>query len=258
MISKPLLIFDFDGVIIDGMDEYWSSAREACLELLEQQNYSASLPETVPQAFRGLRPWVHEGWEMVLLAAELIRPNSCLSLKGLKFFTENYHQHCIEALKAWHWQPDQLQYALENVRRRAIKKDVSTWLSRHKPFPGVVKRLKQLNSEKIEFVVLTTKSAVFTAEILNNLQVQPHLLFGRESGSKPDVLLQLSTDHCIKGFVEDRRATLERVLKTRGLSSLTCYLASWGYLKPKDKASLPSGIQLLEPKTFMTPLASWP
>ncbi|MEB3166827.1 MAG: HAD family hydrolase, partial [Cyanobacteriota bacterium] len=33
MESGPLLVFDFDGVLVDGMAEYWWSARRAALSL---------------------------------------------------------------------------------------------------------------------------------------------------------------------------------------------------------------------------------
>jgi hypothetical protein len=33
---------------------------------------------------------------------------------------------------------------------------------------------------------------------------------------------------------------------------------SWGYLGPGDREQLPSGIELLEPERFATPLADWP
>ena len=69
MNLRPLLVFDFDGVIVDGMAEYWWSAWHACRRL--DAAPEGFTPDQVPDAFRQLRPWVHHGWEMVLLAAEL-------------------------------------------------------------------------------------------------------------------------------------------------------------------------------------------
>jgi beta-phosphoglucomutase-like phosphatase (HAD superfamily) len=69
----PLLVFDFDGVLVDGMEEYWWSARRAALELERQGRRNAPplcLPHDIPHAFRQLRPLIHKGWEMVLMAAE--------------------------------------------------------------------------------------------------------------------------------------------------------------------------------------------
>ncbi len=195
---------------------------------------------------------------MVLLAAELSRPNSPLMRLGARVYSKNYEQYCNEALRSWNWHPNELQHALEEVRSQAISNNRANWLASHKAFPGIIKRLNQLNAEGYELVVLTTKGSKFTAELLDHFQLKPKLIFGHESGSKSNVLLHLSKKHIIRGFLEDRRATLETVSKNSQLSSITYFLASWGYLKPDDTKHLPTNIHLLDTKTFMTPLASWP
>ena len=58
-----MLISDFDGVIVDGREEYWWSARRAAAELLPA---GAQLPEAVPEAFRQLRPQVQRALERLL------------------------------------------------------------------------------------------------------------------------------------------------------------------------------------------------
>jgi phosphoglycolate phosphatase-like HAD superfamily hydrolase len=252
------LVFDFDGVIVDGMGEYWWSSRQACMTLVDTASGSESLPVEVPEAFRLLRPCIHYGWEMVLLAAELLRPDSPLRLQGPRAYAADYSLRSQQALEAWGWQPAQLQESLEQARRKAVAVDRSAWLARHRPFPGVVERLAGLAAEGVDWVVLTTKGAAFTAELLSSLQLLPSELYGHESGSKPEVLLRMASQRLLRGFVEDRRATLETVLATPGLASLPCYLASWGYLKPEDRQSLPRGIHLLEPEALASPLASWP
>ncbi len=239
------------------MPEYWWSARQTCIELLGHQFNATSLPKSAPQYFRRLRPWVNHGWEMVLLAAESIRPDSQLVSEGTQAFTTNYSLMCQQALNAWGWQSRQLQESLENVRRRALAVDAKRWLALHKPFPDVINRLRCLDAEGIDLAVLTTKGAEFTESLLKSIHLKPNMIYGHESGSKTEVLLQLVMDRSIQGFLEDRRATLETVLATPGLTALPCYLASWGYLKPKDQYKLPKGIRLLNSETLATPLASW-
>tara|TARA_Y100001968_G_scaffold3933_2_gene3453 strand:- start:943 stop:1719 length:777 start_codon:yes stop_codon:yes gene_type:complete len=257
LTSKPLLVFDFDGVIVDGIYEYWLSSKKACCKVLQSKFNDITLPNDIPQAFKFLRPWVEHGWEMVLLAAELTNPNSGLNQKGYKNFADDYQQNCINALNKWKWNPKQLQQALDDVRREAIAHDLETWLASHHSFPGVADRLNELNEEGLEFAVLTTKSAEFTAQLLNSFSINANFLYGYESGSKTEVLLQLSKNHLIQGFIEDRRKTLEKVINTPQLTSIPCFLASWGYLKPNDLNNLPACISLLEPTTFARPLANW-
>ena len=134
---------------------------------------------------------------------------------------------------------------------------MESWLDLHKPFPKVVDRLKALQTEDIEITVLTTKGKSFTAQLLTHLHFKPNKLFGHESGSKAEVLLSLIQDHRIQGLIEDRRSTLETLLKIPALASIPYYLADWGYLKPQDKQSLPPQIHLLTKETLATPLATW-
>ena len=259
MIKKPLLVLDFDGVIVDGINEYWSSSRQTCLNIIsDKEKEIISLPNKIPEAFKEMRPWVHHGWEMVILAAECSDKTSQLNLKGIKKFSKNYSVECSLALEKWGWTPSQLQEALNQTRREAISNNINKWLSYHQPFSLVINYLKTLEKEGIEFAVLTTKSIEFTKKLLNSFNLQPKLVFGHESGSKIDVLKQLLNERIIRGFIEDRRTTLEKVLEDHKLKSIPCYLASWGYLKPQDRNNLPSGIKLLNLETLRGPTANWP
>ena len=258
MIAKPLLVLDFDGVIVDGIKEYWSSSRKTCLNIISpQERENIFLPSEIPLTFKAMRPWVHHGWEMVILAAECSNKTSQLNLKGVQDFSKNYSTECSLALTKWGWTPTQLQEALNQTRREAISADFNQWLNYHQPFTSVVKRLQKLEKEGIEFAVLTTKSIEFTQKLLNSFNLKPKLVFGHESGSKIEVLNQLLSQRIIQGFIEDRRSTLEKVLEDTKLKSIPCYLASWGYLKPQDKNNLPSGIKLLNSDTLREPIPKW-
>ena len=205
-----------------------------------------------------MRPWVNHGWEMVLLAAECSDKRSPLNLKGSKNFSKNYSKECYSALNRWGWTPSQLQEALNQTRREAISNNFNKWLNYHKSFSSVVQRLQILEKEGIEFAVLTTKSIEFTEKLLNSFSLQPKLIFGHESGSKVDVLNELLYKRIIRGFIEDRRSTLEKVLEDPKLRLIPCYLASWGYLKPQDRKNLPSGIKLINQEIFKEPISNWP
>ncbi len=259
MKEKPLLVLDFDGVIVDGMIEYWSSSRQACIDLISKTKKKVHFPTAeIPKAFKYIRPWVHYGWEMVLLAAECSNSRSRLSLRGIEAFSKNYSKECELALKEWEWTPNQLQAALNQARRNAISNNPEQWFNAHQPFSSVVQRLQILNNENIEFAVLTTKSLEFTKKLLNSFNLQPKFIFGHESGHKLDVLTQLLQKQIIKGFIEDRRITLEKVLKDPNLKSIPCYLANWGYLKPQDRKNLPSGMKIINLETLREPTSSWP
>lgn len=262
MPQPPLLVFDFDGVLVDGMPEYWWSARRTALRLCQEAGVNApalALPEEGPPAFARLRPLIHKGWEMVLMAAELGRADT-----DVEAILRDYPGALARAEERWGWSPAAIQELLETVRREALASDRAAWLGRHRFYPGVGDRLRRLEREGAAWVVLTTKGGAFTAELLAAADLHPAALYGHEAGTKPEVLgrlLQPSPEAEPRPvwFVEDRRPTLELVRRTAGLEAVRCLLASWGYLAPGDGEGLAErGIDWLTPDTFQTPLAEWP
>ncbi|UPM51344.1 MULTISPECIES: HAD family hydrolase [unclassified Synechococcus] len=249
MSLQPLLVFDFDGVLVDGMREYWWSARRAALFLSPQ----CQLPELAPEAFSALRPLIHKGWEMVLVALELSRSDL-----DVAHYLSDYDDHTQSALNRWGFPAEQLQSALENLRSDAIQQDTPAWRALHSPYPGVPERLRALEAEGSPWLVLTTKGGEFARELLTGYGLQPQAVYGHEQGTKPEVLLRLREQGRPLWFVEDRRVTLETVRSTPGLEAVRCFLVSWGYLGPLDRERLPDGITLLEPEGFAEPLAHWP
>ena len=111
-------------------------------------------------------------------------------------------------------------------------------------------------SKKVEELILKHKS--LEGELSSgNIDKK---LFATKSKEYSDLneIIKISKDYLIKGFIEDRRSTLETVLNTPSISWIPCYLATWGYLKANDSQKLPAGIQLLKPEDFMYPVADWP
>ncbi len=248
----PLVVFDFDGVLVDGMAEYWFSARLAALALAP----GVELPLQAPPAFAQLRPLIHKGWEMVLMALELGR--SDLDLPAL---LGTYDAALPLALARWGVSPHDLQQALERARAGAMASDLKSWLGLHRFYPGVIERLGRLTSEGADWMVLTTKGGVFARHLLQAAGLEPWALYGHEQGSKSEVLAELLAG-LAQGrpiwFVEDRRPTLELGRSQAALAAVRCFLVSWGYLSPGDDVGLPAGIAWLEPTAFAAPLAQWP
>ena len=257
LVPAPLLVFDFDGVLVDGMEEYWWSSRRAALELLKDPP-QRPLPEAVPLAFRQLRPLIHKGWEMVLVAAELGRATP----DPVPPTAASYAALLAGALERWGWQPAPLQRALEEVRAQAIASDRAGWLALHRFYPSVVERLHRLHHEGAAWRVLTTKGAAFTRELLEAAGLEPAGLDGHEQGPKTEVLKRLLAEPGAHAgplwFIEDRRATLAEVRACPELATVRCWLAAWGYLAPGDGEGLTTqGIDWLDATRFRDPLETW-
>ena len=80
MSSQKIFLFDFDGVIVDGMHEYWHSSLLACEKYLNSRyiSFDQNLYKTVPNSFKEIRPWVKYGWEMILIVHEIIKKENPL------------------------------------------------------------------------------------------------------------------------------------------------------------------------------------
>ena len=252
MIHPKLILFDFDGVIVNGIDEYWLSSKLACEKYLLTNSKYLDLNKyiEVPKIFIEIRPWVKYGWEMVLITHEILKTFEPLNNLTKNSFIENYEENCSRLLIEYSWNSIQLQKCLDKAREFQINNDLKKWISLHRPFDEVVVFIKYLKDKGYKVGVISTKGETFTSKILSNLNIFPELIFGYESGAKVDIISNLSLSYDIKGFVEDRRKTLSNVLQNDQTKHINCYLAEWGYLKNTDKIDLPQGIKLLKIKNL--------
>ena len=252
MHHQKLILFDFDGVIVNGIDEYWFSSKLACEKYLltNSKNLNIKNHIEVPKIFAEIRPWVKYGWEMVLITHEILKRYEPLNDLTKKSFLENYEENCSKLLLDYSWNSIELQQYLDNARSFQIKNDLKKWISLHQPFNEVVNFIKYANDKGYKIGVISTKAKKFTSKILSNFNIFPELIYGYESGNKVDIISNLLPNYEIIGFVEDRRKTLSNILQNKQTKFINCYLAEWGYLKNTDKVNLPQGIKLLKMKNL--------
>lgn len=252
MHHQKLILFDFDGVIVNGINEYWFSSKLACEKYLfsHSENLNINNYSEVPKIFTEIRPWVKYGWEMVLIAHEILKTYEPLNNLTKNSFLENYEDNCSKLLLKYSWKSIKLQQYLDEARVFQIKNNFKKWISLHQPFHEVVSFINYAKEKGYKIGIISTKGKTFTTKILANLNIFPELIFGYESGAKVDIISNLSLSYEIKGFVEDRRKTLSNILQNDKTKFINCYLAEWGYLKKADKIDLPQGIKLLKIKNL--------
>ena len=257
MNSQKLFLFDFDGVIVDGMKEYWHSSLLTFEKFLNSSDIliDKNLYNQVSKTFIEMRPWVKYGWEMLIIVHEIIKKESPLNLKNKSDFLNKYHQNCQKILLDNSWITEDLQKSLDDARRYQIDKDFDNWIKLHSPFYEVLNIIEKIKKEKIKTGIITTKGKVFATKILEKLNVFPELIFGYESGTKVEIASRLSKDYEIIGFVEDRKKTLIDIKQNDLTKNIPCYLADWGYLKNIDRTHLPYEIKLLKLKNLEELLA---
>ena len=258
MHGQKLFLFDFDGVIVDGMNEYWHSSLLACEKFLNSKNIliQKDLYNDVPNIFKEIRPWVKYGWEMVIITHEIIKKENPLTNTNQINFIDKYHQNCQKFLQNNSWTAENLQQFLDESRKYQIEKDFELWINLHKPFYEVIYFIKQLKQRNIKTGIITTKGKTFATKILSKLNIFPELIFGYESGTKVEIAENLLKKYEIVGFLEDRVKTLINIKNTKGTKNIPCYLADWGYLKSSDRKNLIDEIKLVKLKKLEDMLAN--
>jgi len=246
--GQKIFLFDFDGVIVDGMDEYWHSSLLACEKFLNSPNIAVDqkLYKKVPNIFKEIRPWVKYGWEMILIVHEIIKKENSLNNFNKVNYINKYHQNCQRILKDNCWLAKDLQKILDKSREYQIEKDFEKWVNLHNPFFEVVKFIEELKKREIKTGIITTKGEIFAEKILKQLNIFPEFVFGYESGTKIEIAEKVAQNYEILGFIEDRKKTLIDIKQNYKTSHIPCLLADWGYLKEKDRYNLNNGIKLLK------------
>ena len=258
MPNQKLILFDFDGVIVDGMNEYWYSSLMVCKKYLNSDILPMNLNINirVSHTFKEVRPWVKYGWEMVLLTHEIIKKNDPLDDLSRNDFLRNYHQNCQDVLTKNSWEPKTLQLYLDKVRQLQISSDLDKWIDFHKPFFQVISFIQKAQEDGCKIGIISTKSSNFTSKILRRFNVYPELIFGYQDGTKLEIISNLIKEYEIIGFIEDRKKTLLKINENNKTNKIRCFLADWGYLKRSDRLELPKEIILVKLKDLKNILAN--
>ncbi len=220
MMSDRLVALDFDGVICNGLREYFQTSWRVYSQLWNVLHRAPS--DELAETFYRLRPIVETGWEMPLVLhalesglseAELLRDWSNLSTGLLQ--TSNKDAKSIGAL-------------VDKTRDQWIGKDFGDWLSYQTFYPGMIEYLKSCD----RFVIISTKEGRFIRALLQpyGIELQDDQLYGKERQQpKHEILRALKPNYGHITFIEDRFKTLQTVAKQPDLDDIELLLADWGY-----------------------------
>jgi phosphoglycolate phosphatase-like HAD superfamily hydrolase len=253
--APAILALDFDGVLCDGMREYFESAWRACRRL--GAGAPAAPPAGLFESFARLRPLVETGWEMTAVVHALHAGASPAALE--KDWRPEAWLADLPATR------DAAAAALDRVRDEWIAADERGWLESHRFYPGVVARLAGLLAGPVAVHVVTTKEGRFARQLLRRqgVELPAGRVLGKEARRpKRAILRELAAggDAARVWFVEDRLPTLRDVTAEPALAGASLFLAAWGYNTPEDReaARRDGRIVLLALDRFCGDLARWP
>jgi phosphoglycolate phosphatase-like HAD superfamily hydrolase len=242
-----LLAFDFDGVICDGLQEYFQTAWQAYCRL-----YSVSAdiapPAGLAERFYRLRPVIETGWEMPVMLKALVDGRSDAEI------LDQWPGMATTLLEGF--TSAAAAQAVDGIRDAWIQADRSGWLAQHRFYPGLLERLQSMVAQLPTYII-STKEGRFIRELLQQqgLDLAPELILGKEvKQPKYETLRQLQRQYRSGSgnspqiwFVEDRLKALQLVQQQSDLGDVTLFLADWGYNLAAERqlAAATPGIQVL-------------
>ena len=256
-MQPNILALDFDGVICDGLIEYFASTKRAYQQIWSE----SAIDDSLADDFYPLRPVIETGWEMPILLRALVlgidRAEILNDWKGIS----------LRLLESEGLEKQSVVQKLDGVRDSWIKNDLDGWLSLHRFYPGVIERLQQVVDSEVEFYIVTTKEGRFVKRLLQQqgVDLARERIIGKESKRPKYETLRIIRDSHPTGselsifFVEDRLKALQQVAQQPDLNTVSLFLADWGYNLESDRAIATGDrkIKLLSLEQFTQDFSLW-
>ncbi|MBS3027821.1 MAG: HAD family hydrolase [Dolichospermum sp. DET50] len=256
--SPTILALDFDGVVCDGLIEYFEVAWRTYCQIWSPINDTP--PDDLALRFYRLRPVIETGWEMPVLIKALIEGfNDDQILQSWTNITP-------QILAADKLEAKAVSTKLDHLRDEWIQTDLNGWLSLHRFYPGVIERLKITLESEVQLYIVTTKEGRFVKQLLQQegVNLPPENIFGKEvKRPKYETLRELiekaNTQNVSLWFVEDRLKTLQLVQQQSDLNHVQLFLADWGYnTQPEREAGKnDQRIHLISLSHFAHDFSTW-
>ena len=253
---KPnILALDFDGVICDGLIEYFASTKRAY-----QQIWSSDVADSHAPNFYKLRPVIETGWEMPILLRALVLGVSQTDILN------DWKNISLKLLESEGLKKLDVVQKLDGVRDSWIKNDLDEWLGLHRFYPGVIDRLQQVLDRDVALYIVTTKEGRFVKQLLQQqgIELPTDYIIGKESKRPKYETLRIIRDSNTSKdlsifFVEDRLKALQQVAQQPDLNFVRLFLADWGYNLESDRtiASQDKRIKLLSLNQFSQEFDAW-
>jgi phosphoglycolate phosphatase-like HAD superfamily hydrolase len=252
--APNILALDFDGVLCDGLSEYFQVAWRTYKQLW-QPSRSVS-PEDLAPIFYRLRPVIETGWEMPVLLQAL--------QQGIP--ETEILQHWVtmapQILADSHLEAKTVSNALDRQRDEWITTDPNSWLALHRFYPGIIERLQSVISSAVYPVIISTKEGRFINQLLQEqgVELSNAQIIGKESQRpKHQVLRELAASDRTVWFIEDRLKTLLSI-QTHADLAVRLFLADWGYNTEPEREAVQqnSRIELLSLSQFVQDFSKWP
>ena len=257
-ISPTILALDFDGVICNGLIEYFQVAWRTYCKFWPCANQTQT--EEIANKFYRLRPVIETGWEMPVLIKALLE-----GYEEDKILQE-WHTISKKILRQSDFSSQEIAFSLDTQRDEWIASDKNGWLDMHKFYPGVIERIQNIYNTQTALYIVTTKEGRFVKELLQKagFDLPREAIYGKEEKRpKYEILRELkqeSNDLSVSlWFVEDRIKTLQKVKEQEDLADVELFLCDWGYntSSERENAQKDTRINLISLAQFTQDFGEW-
>ncbi len=256
-LTPAALALDFDGVLCNGLREYFQTALQTYRQIWSDSIDIALAAADLESAFGRLRPVVETGWEMPLVLRALYL--GWQEAEILADWPAARNQLLVDA----QLEPKFLAALVDTTRDQWIAQDLSGWLALHDFYSGVIPQLQSWLASELPLFIITTKESRFVQALLSaaGLDFSLENITGKDAQRpKGETLKALTTN--VPGaiwFVEDRLATLQKLEQDSQLVQVELFLGDWGYntLEQHHTAATSDRLHLLSLSDFTNPLDQW-
>ena len=251
-----VLALDFDGVLCDGLKEYFQTSWRAYRKLWQIEDPTP--PPDWAEVFYRLRPVILTGWEMPVLLRAIATgiPEAEIG--------QNWPRICQGIMQQEHLEAPQLAAEVDGIRDHWIETNLAGWLAEQRFYPGVVDRLQNLENSSTTALIISTKEKRFIQQLLQQESVDPSRLqiFGKETKRPKSAILQdlvRNNPTATFWFLEDRLETLIEIRKFPELESVGLFLADWGYNTQLEREAIAHDrhITLISLEQFTQDFPTW-
>lgn len=255
-VTPRVLALDFDGVVCDGLKEYFQTAWKAYGQIWQ---VDAAPDQKFAPAFYRLRPVVETGWEMPVLIRAIVA-----GIEEERLF-QDWTTIATQIISEDNLKPLEISAIVDTIRDQEIETDLESWLTEHEFYSGVVDRLRSILTSSTDFFVISTKEGRFIKQLLRQqgIELKDEQVYGKESKRpKPQILTELKQTYgetALIWFVEDRLKTLQAVEKQETLANVELFLADWGYNTESERqeGKKSDRIHLLSLAQFAQDFSNW-
>lgn len=253
-----VLALDFDGVLLNGLKEYFQTAWQAYCRIWPLQDCRP--PAGLAESFYRLRPVVETGWEMPLVLRAILQGKLEMEL------LQHWGTIVPELLICEKLDVQRLQFEVDDVRDQWIASDLQGWLAEQEFYPGTIAALQRiLVTNQTYVVIISTKEGRFIRQLLQQQGVDDTDLqiYGKEvkrpkAATLRELMPVFGEDACI-WFIEDRLQTLHKIQQQPDLQAVKLFLADWGYNTAWEReiAQADPLIQVLSLEQFSQDPSGW-